>query len=274
MKKITSKLFFLLCFFFINSYAFADVLKKIEVSVNKRISSETIKVYGEIQLNKDYQNDDINDVIKKLYNTNFFSNISTNFSNGVLKINVTENPIIYSIEINGEKAKKFKEEIFKMIYLKEKSSYIENFVKTDVEIIKNFYNSLGYYSVNVDVDKQKSEAGENTLNLIFNVDKGERSKIKKIYFIGDKKIKDRTLRNVIISEENRFWKFVSKKKYLNQSLIERDRRLLTNFYLDKGYYNVDISSTSANNSSTLSSFFKAREFLANTLKLFYLQNNF
>ena len=154
MKKITSKLFFLLCFFFINSYAFADVLKKIEVSGNKRISSETIKVYGEIQLNKDYQNDDINDVIKKLYNTNFFSNISTNFSNGVLKINVTENPIIYSIEINGEKAKKFKEEIFKMIYLKEKSSYIENFVKTDVEIIKNFYKSLGYYSVNVDVDKQ------------------------------------------------------------------------------------------------------------------------
>jgi len=245
MKKITSKLFFLLCFFFINSYAFADVLKKIEVSGNKRISSETIKVYGEIQLNKDYQNDDINDVIKKLYNTNFFSNISTNFSNGVLKINVTENPIIYSIEINGEKAKKFKEEIFKMIYLKEKSSYIENFVKTDVEIIKNFYKSLGYYSVNVDVDKQKSEAGENTLNLIFNVDKGERSKIKKIYFIGDKKIKSKRLRDVITSDEAKFWKVLSRNIYLNTQRIELDKRLLKNYYLSRGYYNVEILSSSA-----------------------------
>jgi len=245
MKKITSKLFFLLCFFFINSYAFSDVLKKIEVSGNKRISDETIKVYGDIQLNKDYQNDDINNVIKNLYNTNFFSNISTNFSNGVLKINVTENPIIYSIEINGEKAKKFKEEIFKIIYLKEKSSYIENFVKTDVEIIKNFYKSLGYYSVNVDVDKQKSEAGENTLNLIFNVNKGERSEIKKIYFIGDKKVKSKRLRDVITSEESKFWKVLSRNIYLNTQRIELDKRLLKNYYLARGYYNIEVLSSSA-----------------------------
>ena len=86
MKKITFKFFFVLYFLFIGNNVLADVLKKIDISGNKRISVETIKVYGDIQINKNYQDDDINDIIKKLYNTNFFSNISTSFSNGVLKI--------------------------------------------------------------------------------------------------------------------------------------------------------------------------------------------
>ena len=245
MKKIIFKFFFILCFLFIGNNVLADVLKKIDISGNKRISVETIKVYGDIQINKNYQDDDINDIIKKLYNTNFFSNISTSFSNGVLKINVTENPIIYSIDIKGEEAKKFKNQIFKLISLKEKSSYIENFVKSDIEMIKSFYKSLGYYSVTVDADKQKADSGEDTLNLIFNVNKGERSKIKKIYFIGDKNIKSKRLRDVITSEEARFWKVLSRNIYLNTERIELDKRLLKNYYLARGYYDVQVLSTSA-----------------------------
>tara|TARA_B100000029_G_scaffold505712_1_gene586869 strand:- start:1143 stop:3383 length:2241 start_codon:yes stop_codon:yes gene_type:complete len=243
MKKIILNL--LLFIFIFSSNAFAEILKKIEVSGNKRISEATIKVYGGIKINKDYQNDDINEVIKKLYNTNFFSNISTSFSNGILKIDVKENPIIYAINIKGEEAKKFKEQIFKIISLKEKGSYIENYVKSDIEIIKNFYKSLGYYSVNVDAEKQKADAGEDTLNLIFSVDKGERSKIKKIYFIGDKKIKSKRLRDVITSDEARFWKVLSRNIYLNTDRIELDKRLLKNYYLGRGYYDVQVLSTSA-----------------------------
>ena len=245
MKKTIYKFCFLLCFLFISSNAFADVLKKVEFLGNKRISDETIKVYGEIQLNKNYQDDDINEIIKKLYSTNFFSNVSTNFSNGVLKINVIENPIIYSIDIEGEEVKKFKAQIFKIISLKEKGSFVENFVKSDIEIIKNFYNSLGYYSVSVDAQKEKSDSAADTLNLIFSVKKGERSQIKKIYFIGDKKIKSKRLRDVITSEEARFWKFLTRNIYLNTQRIELDKRLLKNYYLGRGYYDVQVLSTSA-----------------------------
>ena len=245
MNKIIPKIFFILYLFFIHNSAIAEILKKVEISGNKRISNETIIVYGDIETNKNYEENQINDVIKKLYDTNFFSNISTNFSNGILRIKVTENPIIYSIEIKGEEAKKFKEQIFKIISLKEKSSYIENFVKSDIEMIKRFYKSLGYYSVNVDADKQPAQTGEGTLNLIFNVAKGERSKIKKIYFIGDKKIKSKRLRDVITSEESKFWKFLSRNIYLNTERIELDKRLLKNYYLGRGYYDVQVLSTSA-----------------------------
>ena len=245
MKKITLKILFIVSLLLIGNNAFAEILKKIEVSGNKRISKETIKVYGDVQLNKNYQADDINNIIKKLYDTNFFSDISTSFSNGILKINVTENPIIYSIDIRGEDAKKYKEQIFKIISLKEKASYIENFVKTDIEIIKNFYKSLGFYSISVNAEKRKADAGENTLNLIFNLEKGDRSKIKKIYFIGDKKIKSKRLRDVITSEEAKFWKFLTRNIYLNTERIELDKRLLKNYYLGRGYYDVQVLSTSA-----------------------------
>ena len=89
----------------------AEILKKFEVKGNSRISNETLKVYGEIELNKNYTTNDINEVIKKLYDTKFFSKISTSFSNNTLTIIVEENPIINTIIIDGEKAKKYKKVI-------------------------------------------------------------------------------------------------------------------------------------------------------------------
>ena len=97
MKKILYLITILSLFF--SSQLKAEVLKKLEIKGNSRISEETLKVYGEIQINKDYSTDDINAVIKKLYDTKFFSKISTNFANNILTIIVEENPIINTIII-------------------------------------------------------------------------------------------------------------------------------------------------------------------------------
>ena len=197
-----------LCFFgfLLTTNLNAEILKKIEIEGNSRISQETIKVYGEIELDKDYSNDDINSIIKKLYDTKFFSKISTNFSNNTLKIIVEENPIINTIIIDGEKAKKFKKVILEIISLKEKSSYVESDIRNDIQMIRSFYKSLGYYAVEVEARSQPIGTDDTRLNLIFSVKKGERYKIAKINFIGDKKIKYKRLRDVIASEEHKFWK--------------------------------------------------------------------
>ena len=121
LKKLKGFLLLFVLIFFTSSLN-GEILKKLEIQGNERVSDETIKVYGEIQINKDYSENDVNDVIKKLYDTKFFSNISVNFVSGVLSIDVKENPIIESIIIEGEKANKFQKEILKFISLKEKSS--------------------------------------------------------------------------------------------------------------------------------------------------------
>ena len=225
--------------------AVADILKKVEISGNNRISNETIKVYGEIKINKNYTNDDIDIIIKNLYETKFFSKVGTTFSNGVLKISVEENPVINSIIIEGEVAKKFKQAILKVLSLKEKGSYIESDVTYDVELIKNYYKSIGFYAAEVEAKIKTLDSDAKRVDLIFDVNKGPRSQIQKIYFVGDKKIKDKRLRDVITSEEAKFWKFLTKNIYLNEERIGLDKRLLKNYYLGLGYYNVQILSSRA-----------------------------
>ena len=81
------------------------MVKKVEVNGNERISLETILIFGDIKLGDNYESQDIKSVIKKLYETNFFSNISVELNNNLLTINLVENPIINSIIFNGEQAR-------------------------------------------------------------------------------------------------------------------------------------------------------------------------
>ena len=239
-KKIPA--FFIIlfaCFTF--SYSQAEVVKKITVEGNDRIALETIVVFGDIEIGKNYESKEINLLIKKLYETDFFSDISVELINGQLNITVTENPIINSVIFNGEKAKKYKEALNEFLVLRENTSYIKNFVKSDINKIKEFYRSLGFYFIEIDAEIE--DLDNNQVNIIYTLNKGDKAKIAKIHFLGDKKVREKRLRDIITSEENKFWKFISRNIYLNKGKIELDKRLLKNYYRNRGYYEVDVSSS-------------------------------
>jgi outer membrane protein insertion porin family len=231
----------------------AEVVKKLEVEGNKRISDETIKVYGEIEFGKDYSETDINTVLKNLYGTDFFEDIKISLANGVLNVSVKEHAVINSINIEGEKSSSIKEQVLENLKLKPKDSFIENRLIEDVNLIKKIYGSIGYNFVNVEPKIEKFD--ENRINLIYFVEKGKKTDIAQINFTGDKKIKDKRLRDVIASEEAKFWKFLSKNTFLSNTNIELDKRLLINYYKSLGYYDVQVLSSNAElsqqNSTTL-----------------------
>ena len=227
----------------IMSSVFADKINKINIYGNERISEETVILFGEIDKNKDFDDNDLNLILKRLYKTDFFKDIKLEIKNNILNIYIVENPIVQSIEINGIKAKKQREPILESLRIKKNSSFIEYLAKKDVETITNILKTSGYYFANVQL--KKIDNPNNTVNLIYDVDKGKKAKIRKIKFIGDKKYKNRKLYNVIVSEENKFWKFLSGRKLLNKERIDLDNRLLKNFYRNKGYYNVKIESSFA-----------------------------
>ena len=118
-RKIFLASILFLLFFSVQSYS--EIVKKIEIKGNERVSLETIIIFGDIIIDKDYQSSDINLLIKKLYESNFFSNISVDLENGLLSISVEENPIINTIVLNGEKAKKYQEIIKEHLTLREKT---------------------------------------------------------------------------------------------------------------------------------------------------------
>ena len=238
LTAIINILFFLLFF-----SASSEVIKKIEISGNERISNETILMFSSVNIDDHLDKDQINEILKNLYNTNFFEDVSVKFESNNLNILVKENPIIENIIFNGIKSDTLKEKISKNLKLVSRSSYNEIILKKDKEILLSELKNIGYYFSEIDVEVLDLE--NNKINLNYNITLGDKAKIKKISFIGDKKFKDGKLKSIIISEEYKFWKIISGKKYLNEQMINFDTRLLKNFYLNKGYYDVEINSSFA-----------------------------
>ncbi len=236
--KIFLITFFLIC----NSYS--DTVNQIKVVGNKRISTETIIVLSDIKQTEDFTDLSLNKALKKLYETDFFSDINISLNDGILTVNVKENPIIEKINITGIKKKSFVEFIYSSISLKDRTSFTDFKLKKDITLIENILKTNGYYFSSINVSSTTDEK-LNSLLLNLDIELGNKAKIKDILFLGDKKFKDKKLLELIASEEYKFWKFITNKVYLNQSLVDLDKRLLKNFYRNNGYYNVKILNTYA-----------------------------
>ena len=229
---------------FLTFSSYSKNYEKIIINGNERISNETILVFSEIQDNIPLDENSINEILKKLYKSGFFKDVTVKIENNNLTIDVLENPIIQTVLIEGIKRKKTEESLYEILSLKNRSSYNSTLIKKDEAAILSFLKDDGYYFSKVTSSYQ--DLGDNKIDLLYQIELGEKSKISKISFIGDKKFKDSTLKNIIISEEYKFWKFLSGKKYLNENLINYDKRLLNNFYKNKGFFNVVIESSFAN----------------------------
>ena len=244
MLRLIYKIKLLLFFFFaLTSILRAEIITEIKIEGNQRISTETIIMFAEVSANDQVTEIDLNKILKNLYNTNFFDLVTVKISDKILFIKVRENPIIQSINFEGIKSSKILENLKKNVFLKSRSSFNEVLLEKDKKKIKNLLKNLGYYFSEIDILIE--ELKDNKINLTYNIDLGEKAKIRKISFIGDKIFKDKKLKGVILSEEYKPWKFLSGKKYLNEEMISYDERLLKNFYLNKGFYNVAINSSFA-----------------------------
>ena len=248
MRYNTTKfiiLIFLSFLFVISSYRLvnADMIKKIEVKGNDRLADETIIMFSELNINDDITSEDLNNTFKKLYDTDYFKNININFINGVIVIEIEENPLIQSVIVNGIKNKSILDELRKITKKIEKYPYLENKINDQKNLLINIVRNTGFYFAEIETKVQDNN--NNSVNIIYNFNLGERAKISKIKFIGNKIFKNSKLRNLIVSEESKPWKFITPNKYLNEKRIELDVNLLKNYFKNKGYYKVSINSSSA-----------------------------
>ena len=239
-KLLIFNIFYLFLFFNISN---AEIVNKIVINGNERVSDETIILFSAVKLGDTINAEKLNQIVNSLYDSNFFDNISTSLNNQELTITVKESPIINKVEFQGIKSKTLVESLSKNLSLKSRSSYNTYQLELDKLQIQNQLKNRGYYYSKIKIFTNIKD--NNTLDLIYDINIGDKAKIKKITFTGNKKFKDSKLKSIIISEEYKFWKFISGKKYLNENIISVDNRLLKNFYLNQGYFNVKINSSFA-----------------------------
>jgi outer membrane protein insertion porin family len=228
----------------LSSTVFADEKSNYEILGNKRISDQTILSIIEFKKNKNYKIDDLNNFQKKLYNTNYFSKVSIKINKNKISIVVEENPIIDFFYINGVVNNKREEFFYENLSLGQNKIFSEALLKKDIETIKANYQDAGFFDVSVDTSISKISG--NALNVVINVERKEKYKINRIYFIGNKKYKSSTLSDVVSSSEKGWWKFLGSSSLVNKNRINFDKNLLKRFYLNNGFYDVQITSSDIN----------------------------
>jgi outer membrane protein insertion porin family len=231
---------FLIIFFFILTTSSFSQIKKINIAGNIRVNSNTIESLVDkkiINIDSIY----INNLTKKIYDTDFFSDVKISYNQDVLTINVIENPIVNFFYINGLKDNDL-DKVNKIITLKENSIFSSSKLKKDIEAIKEYFNTEGYFQVSIIPEVIKIDS--NQVNLIVNIDKKEISKIRNIYFIGNKIFSSSQLLDVISSSEDGWWKLFTSSA-LSEQKVEYDKQLLKDFYKSKGFYDVQIESAFA-----------------------------
>jgi outer membrane protein insertion porin family len=221
----------------------SEIVNEIIIKGNERISNETVQLFSKIELGNNINENDINFILKDLYKTNYFKNINVSILDNVLTIILEEHPIIQSIEYKGVKSSRIIEIISKDKLIKEKSPYSENLLNLEIDRLKRIFKELGYYNSSVETSVIKLD--ENLVSIEYKINLGDKAKITKITFIGNKIFKDSKLRRLIASSEYKFWKVISGRKYLNENTVLLDERLLQNYYLNNGYYNVKVNATFA-----------------------------
>ena len=242
--KLIKKIILLLILqFLFTKVCLSENIKDFNIQGNDRVSDETIIMFSSLSVGDKINENDLNEALKKLYYTDYFKQVEIFLDNQIVTINVTENPIIQNIKIEGIGRDSIYKKINEITSKIEKYPFVENKINEQITLLKNILKSYGYYFVKLETSI--NENSNNTVDLKYKFNLGEIAKIQKINFIGDKIYSDTVLRNIIISEESKFWKFITKNKFLDLNRISADVNRLENFYKNRGYYNVEIKSTTA-----------------------------
>ena len=234
---------YLIFFFFFNNLLKAEVIKEFQIIGNDRVSDQTVIMFSKLEIGDQVDNNSLNLALKEIFSTNYFKDVSIGINDGIIQISVLENPIIQSISIVGIDKDKIYKTISEVTKKIEKYPFIESQINDQVKLLKNILKSYGYYFVELSPSIQTND--NNTIDLKYDFKLGDIAKISKINFIGEKVYRDSTLRNIIVSEETKFWKFLTRNKFLDPNRVNLDVKRIENFYSNRGYFNVKVKSTTA-----------------------------
>lgn len=242
MNKVI-RLIFLASSLFVFSYAVADEkITKIVVHGNQRIQTSTIEEYIGLREGKQFSLESQNDAVKSLYATSLFEDVSINFANGVLRVDVKETPFVSKVTFTGNS--KIKSAILtNEISTVAGESLRKAKLRADVEKIKEMYKRSGRFSVNV--NSKIEEQGNNAVKVIFQITEGPKTGVKSIYFAGNANYSNSELRSVIMTKESKWFRFLETNDTYDPDRIEYDKHLLAKFYNSVGFADFNVISVTA-----------------------------
>ena len=217
-------------------------LNSIAVNGNNRISNAAIVNYSRLILNKQVSSGDLSTAYEKILNTGLFKDVSFKQVDRNLIITVEEYPTINEISFEGNK--KFTDEKLSS-YIETRSRYVfsPKALEADVAELQNVYRNSGRLSARI--NPKVIKLSDNRVDLIFEIYEGSIVEIEKINFVGNRNFSDRRLRRVLSSKQaGLFRKIISRDNLINEK-ISLDKKLLADFYKNRGFANFQINDVSS-----------------------------
>ena len=227
--------------FFLSNYCYGITITNILVENNDRTEKETILSYLPVSVGDDVNQVIINDLTKMLFKSQYFNDIKISIDkNGVMTVFVKENPVVNKIIFNGMGSSEI-EAIKGELFSREKWIYSKEKIRKDIDQITMLYRKTGRFDTQVVAKIQTLE--QNRVNIVFDVDKGSVSRIKRVNFFNNYKISSDDLYDILPFKQKKWWNIFSLGSRFDEDEIEVAKFNIINYYKNKGYANVDVSNS-------------------------------
>lgn len=224
------------------SVAEAAVVQRIDVRGAERVGAEAVRANLTIQPGRSFSSADIDESVKRLYATGYFSDVRISVSGGSLVVSVSENQLVNQVVFNGNR--KIKDERLQgVVQTQALSPYSQAQVDADIQRIREAYAAIGRSDVEITVNTFPVANGR--VNLAFVINEGDRTKIGKIDFVGNNAYGDGRLASVILTKKSNFLSFLTRKDVYSEAKLRADEEALRQFYFNHGYPDFRIVSTDA-----------------------------
>ena len=220
----------------------AAVISRIDVRGNSRVDASTVRGNVTIRPGTSFSNNDIDESVKRLFATGLFSDVQISVSGSTLVVTVAENQIVNQVVFNGNK--KIKDvQLKSTVQLQPLGAYNPQILEADVQAIKDAYTAIGRSDATVTTRLVPVDGGR--VNVAFEINEGDRTKIASINFVGNQAFGDGRLADVISTKRSGMLSFLSRKDIYDEDKLRADEELLRRFYYNRGYADFRVISSSA-----------------------------
>lgn len=217
--------------------AAAATVSRIDVAGNSRMDAESVRILADVKVGDNVGAERTNQIAKKLQESGYFSKINVRMSGNVLKIDITEAPVINQVTVEGND-EITTEDLKKEVKTRERASYDESVIGADVQRMLTLYQRKGFFGTKI--NPKKIELSDNRVNIVYEITEGHPTYIRNIDFEGNKIFRDSTLRDEILSREHAWWRFMTQFDVFDEDRIMYDQQMLRQFYLRNGYVDFQV----------------------------------
>jgi outer membrane protein insertion porin family len=229
-----------------------EPIANIQVTGNQRIEAETVLSYMQLNPGDKFEPERVDRALKNLFATGLFADVTFKREGNTLIVQVVENPIINRIAFEGNRRIK-DADLQNETQLRPRVVYTATRVQADAKRILDIYRRSGRFAATVEPKVIPLE--QNRVDLVFEINEGEITEVRRIDFVGNKVFSDSELRSQILTKESAWYRFLSTSDTYDPDRLTVDRESLRNFYLREGYADFRVISSVAELSPDRNAFF-------------------